>query len=140
MQERWNRLVVLSAAGATVLTGLAFSFYRETTKSSQLDREIALAENELQKQKDDKAALGKQLGALVDQLVKLEDRVGAQEKNIKALDQAKEEQAVAVKAIKTIGFHSGNADEQCVELEERALELMKQQEHNEAILSNQMKL
>lgn len=140
MQERWNQLVVLSAAGATVLTGLAFSFYRETTKSRQLDREIALAENELQKQKDDKVALGKQLGDLVNQLVKLEDRVGSQEKNIKELDQAKEEQAVAVKAIKTLGFHSENADEQCVELEERALELMNKQEHNEAILSNQKKL
>lgn len=139
MRERWNQLLVLGAAGGAVLTGLAFSFYKESRKSNQFDREIALAQNELQKQKDDRAAMSNQLGGLVAQLAKLQDRIHSQEKDIKELGiEDKDEQQSMAKVIKTVGFFSETADEQVVELEEKALELIHQQESNESLLQQQI--
>lgn len=127
----------MGAAGATILTGVVYSIYSNNVKLNEMDREIALAENVLQQQKDERKALSGQLTSLVDELVQLEERMRSQEKSIKELDpDTKKEQRTVISAIKSIGFHSESVGEQCQEVEEKALQLMEQQESNESLLSN----
>jgi peptidoglycan hydrolase CwlO-like protein len=137
MHDKWNKLMYMGAAGATILTGVVYSIYSNNVKLNEMDREIALAENVLQQQKDERKALSGQLASLVDELVQLEERMRSQEKSIKELDpDTKKEQRPVIDAIKSIGFHSESVEKQCQGLEEKALQLMEQQESNESLLSN----